>query len=126
MLNWRRHILQGRFSRRGEIEGGVKFILFKFFSAFRRPNPIPILAPPDHKKSQGSSAGDDSEKNADDKGAENIDHILDNMFVQRQPFEPSISSLKEAPSAVGGDDSQDQLNDGMNVSSINMQSLALN
>lgn len=93
------------------------FILFCVF--FRRPNPIPILAPPDHKKSQGSSAGDDSEKNADnDKGAENIDHILDNMFVQRQPFEPSISSLKDAPSAVGGDEkSEDQLNDGMNVSS---------
>lgn len=88
---------------------------------FRRPNPIPILAPPDHKKNQGGSASaDDSDKNADnDKGGENIDHILDNMFTQRrEPYEPSMP-LKEAPvvSAGGDERADDQLNDGMNVSS---------
>lgn len=79
----------------------------------RRPNPIPILAPRDHKKNQA----DDSDKNNDnEKGtssAENIDHILDNMFVQRQPYEPTIS-LKDAPSV--DDKSEDQINEGMNVS----------
>ena len=87
----------------------------------RRPNPIPILAPPDHKKNQSSSAADDSDKNVEnEKGtsAENIDHILDNMFVQRQPYEPAIISLKETPlSSMSNDDkSEDQINDGMHVS----------
>lgn len=91
---------------------------------FRRPNPIPILAPPDHKKNQGSSASaDDSEKNTEnEKGTssvENIDldNILDNMFVQRQPYEPTIS-LKDtqAASTMGDDKSDEQLNEGMTVS----------
>lgn len=85
---------------------------------FRRPNPIPILAPPDHKKVQGSSGGDDSEKNTEnEKGAssaENIDHILDNMFVQRQPFEPSIA-IKDSQNAANDDKVDEQLKEGMNV-----------
>jgi protein CASC3 len=85
----------------------------------RRPNPIPILAPPDHKKNQGNAASaDDSDKNADnEKGtssAENIDHILDNMFVQRQPYEPTIS-LKDPQSSVGNEDKSEEINEGMNV-----------
>jgi hypothetical protein len=86
---------------------------------FRRPNPIPILAPPDHKKNQGGSASaDDSDKNADnDKGGENIDHILDNMFTQRrEPYEPTLSMKETVVSASGDDKTDDQLNDGMNVS----------
>lgn len=90
----------------------------------RRPNPIPILAPRDHKKTQGNTvSADDSDKNADnEKGgssAENIDHILDNMFVQRQPYEPTIlPSLKDSQSAsIANDDkSEEQINEGMNVS----------
>ena len=78
----------------------------------RRPNPIPILAPPDHKKNQ--TANEDSDRIGDgEKGtssAENIDHILDNMFVQRQPYEPTIS-LKEPPP----EDKSDEISDGMNV-----------
>lgn len=89
----------------------------------RRPNPIPILAPRDHKKNQGNTASaDDSDKNADnEKGtssAENIDHILDNMFVQRQPYEPTISLKDPQASSISNDDnrSEDQINEGMNVS----------
>lgn len=87
----------------------------------RRPNPIPILAPPDHKKPPGNPSSEDSGNNADnEKGtssAENIDHILDNMFVQRQPYEPTIS-LKETqtPQAASDEKSDEQLNEGMNVS----------
>lgn len=72
----------------------------------RRPaNPIPILAPPDHKKSQ-----DDDKAEG---GGENIDHILDNMFVQRQPYEPAISLKDPATSSDA-----DQVGDGMNSMSI--------
>lgn len=102
----------------------IRWVEFYIFSSFRRPNPIPILAPPDHKKNanQSSSAlADDSDKNTENdkatSSAENIDHILDNMFTQRQPYEPTIS-LKDsqAASATASDDKSDeQLNDGMNV-----------
>lgn len=83
----------------------------------RRPNPIPILAPRDHKKNQGNPAEEADKSNEVDKATENIDHILDNMFVQRQPFEPTIS-LKDPQSStlLNDDKSEDQLNDGMNVS----------
>jgi hypothetical protein len=85
----------------------------------RRPNPIPILAPPDHKKIQGSTtSNDDGDKNMEsDKGAsaENIDHILDNMFVQRrQTHEPTIS-MKESPALSVNDDKNDLINDGVKV-----------
>lgn len=95
--------------------------VFYFFFITRRPNPIPILAPPDHKKNQGASA-DDSDKNTENEkassSAENIDHILDNMFTQRTPYEPTIS-LKDSQAGsvtVGDEKNDEQLNDGMNVS----------
>lgn len=67
---------------------------------------------------------DDSDKNTEiekaTSSAENIDHILDNMFTQRQPYEPTIS-LKDSQASSqvpASDDNKidDQLNDGMNVS----------
>lgn len=80
------------------------------------------MAPPDHKKNQGASA-DDSDKNTENEkassSAENIDHILDNMFTQRtQRSEPTISMKdSQTGSATAGDDKiEDQLNDSMNVS----------
>lgn len=84
----------------------------------RRPNPIPILAPPDHKSKTSSSNADD-DKNTDDKGgagsAENIDHILDNMFVQRPMT--NIISLKDPTPVIQNDNkNEDQINDGMSVS----------
>lgn len=88
----------------------------------RRPNPIPILAPPDHKKNQSAASADDSDKNADnEKGtssAENIDHILDNMFVQRQPYEPTISLKDPQSSAVNDERPEEQISESMNVSFI--------
>jgi protein CASC3 len=78
----------------------------------RPPNPIPILAPPDHKKSHGD---DDKTEGGETTGE--IDHILDNMFVQRQPYEPTIS-LKDPPAMSTNDGDkvdQDQISDGMNV-----------
>ncbi|XP_055625702.1 ataxin-2 homolog [Toxorhynchites rutilus septentrionalis] len=71
----------------------------------RRPtSAIPILAPPDRKQknnrsgtdSSGNSINESDENNAGSNGganapigsAENIDHILDNMFVQRPPYQP--------------------------------------
>lgn len=80
----------------------------------RPPNPIPILAPPDHKKNQ---YGDDEKTEGGETTGE-IDHILDNMFVQRQPYEPTIP-LKDAPAMSSNDGEkgdQDQISDGMNVS----------
>jgi protein CASC3 len=82
----------------------------------RRPNPIPILAPPDHKSKTSSSNADE---NTDDKGgsgsAENIDHILDNMFVQRPMT--NIISLKDPTPVIQNDNkNEDQINDGMSVS----------
>lgn len=86
----------------------------------RRPNPIPILAPPDHK-SKTSSSNVDDDKNSDDKGgagsAENIDHILDNMFVQRPMT--NIISLKDPTPVIQNDNkNEDQINDGMSVSKL--------
>ena len=85
----------------------------------RRPNPIPILAPPDKNKMK-SSLDESGDKGVDEKGnteAENIDHILDNMFVQRSMT--NVISLKDPISAApGGVDDQidDQVNEGMSVS----------
>lgn len=45
--------------------------------------PIPILAPPDHNKAASKSGNED--KPNDGQTENNIDHILDNMFVQRRP-----------------------------------------
>ncbi|KAG5673072.1 hypothetical protein PVAND_003147 [Polypedilum vanderplanki] len=90
----------------------------------RRPNPIPILAPPDHKAKNSSAVNDDIDKNIDgDKGtssAENIDHILDNMFVQRPMT--NVVSLKDPTTVTtmsSDDKNDDQINDGMNSMSIN-------
>ena len=115
---------KGSFSHKGEfiVSYSLSFVTVYLLS-FRRPNPIPILAPPDHKKNQGSTASaDDSDKNTENEkatsSAENIDHILDNMFTQRQPYEPTIS-LKDSQAAsvtASDDKSDEQLNDGMNVS----------
>ncbi|CRL05052.1 CLUMA_CG018128, isoform A [Clunio marinus] len=91
----------------------------------RRPNPIPILAPRDHKKIQsaGGAGTDDSDKNIESEkgasGAENIDHILDNMFVKRQPYEPTISLKDPQTASVSNDDKpEDQISDGMNTMSM--------
>lgn len=87
----------------------------------RRPNPIPILAPPDHKaKTNATTSGaDDGEKNLEDKAAssaENIDHILDNMFTQR-PMTNVVSLKDSAPTTTLSDDkNDDQINEGMIVS----------
>lgn len=85
----------------------------------RRPNPIPILAPPEKNKMKTSMNVDENEKGADDKGnaeAENIDHILDNMFVQR-PM-PNVISLKDPapPLQSLADDDDDRINESINVS----------
>lgn len=81
----------------------------------RRPNPIPILAPPEKNKTKvsGSSNIEETDKNSEDKGveAENIDHILDNMFVQRPMT--NLISLKDPPSLVMSDE---QINENMSVS----------
>lgn len=84
----------------------------------RRPtNAIPILAPPDHSKKRNSNnnatspthsgTNNDNEYGDEDGGggtkvgtqmehAENIDHILDNMFVQRAPHFPPTTGLAAA------------------------------
>ncbi|KAL7017524.1 hypothetical protein ACKWTF_010408 [Chironomus riparius] len=86
----------------------------------RRPNPIPILAPPDHKSKTSSSNADDDKSNEEKGGtgsAENIDHILDNMFVQRPMT--NIISLKDPTPVIQNDNkNEDQINDGMNSMSI--------
>lgn len=86
----------------------------------RRPtNAIPILAPPERAGGKGRNRNanqqfDDFEDDgktgstvtAPIGSPENIDHILDNMFVQRAPFQPPSSVRKSnspAPSdATGG------------------------
>lgn len=69
-------------------------------------------------KASGSSNTDDGEKNIDDKESvesENIDHILDNMFVQRPMT--NVISLKDPTSALSNEDQFDeQINENMNVS----------
>lgn len=69
--------------------------------------PIPILAPPDHKK-----ASDDGEREGDK--AADIDHILDNMFVQRTPYEPPIS-IKDTRGQMD-DGGMERIDDGLKVS----------
>lgn len=75
----------------------------------RRPtNAIPILAPPDrdgnkNKGSQGDDSGDGDKPSgtgvAPIGSAEDIDHILDNMFVQRAPYQPpSAAPVKKSES----------------------------
>lgn len=63
----------------------------------RRPtNAIPILAPSERFTGKGRNRQNNSQFDEDDKAAlnapigspENIDHILDNMFTQRPPFQP--------------------------------------
>ncbi|XP_055372486.1 GATA zinc finger domain-containing protein 14 isoform X2 [Condylostylus longicornis] len=74
----------------------------------RRPtNAIPILPPSDKNKSSnsqqtnGSSLEKENNSNAPAVGSvENIDHILDNMFVQRQPFQPAIQQSSSQTSIV--------------------------
>lgn len=84
----------------------------------RRPtSAIPILAPPDRKskanRSGADAAGGNGANENDDGGnanatgaapigsAENIDHILDNMFVQRAPYQPPTrKSPSPAPMAT--------------------------
>lgn len=63
----------------------------------RRPtNAIPILAPSERFAGKGRNRQSNNQFDEDDKTAlnppigspENIDHILDNMFTQRAPFQP--------------------------------------
>lgn len=64
----------------------------------RRPtNPIPIL-PPNSDKNAVKKDEDGKTSNIDT--SENIDHILDNMFVQRAPYQP--------PSAIPPSNTQDE------------------
>ncbi|XP_031630349.1 protein CASC3 isoform X2 [Contarinia nasturtii] len=89
----------------------------------RHKNAIPIMAPPErsNKNSHGNrssgsgpnSSNNDSNNNSDqqqgaqsvDNTAENIDHILDNMFVQRP--HPYQSGLAESAATVRKDSSSD-------------------
>jgi protein CASC3 len=84
----------------------------------RRPaNPIPILAPPDRKNRMANRSGGNSDGGGDnDDGgdnrtiadsAENIDNYLENMFMQRQPYQPpaippssSAMTTRKSPSPV--------------------------
>lgn len=89
----------------------------------RRPNPIPILAPPEKNKMKASSSStaEDIEKSTDDKGnaeAENIDHILDNMFVQR-PMTNVISLKDLSATSLTDDKNEDKISENMNVSKNN-------
>ncbi|XP_055854849.1 bromodomain-containing protein DDB_G0280777 isoform X2 [Episyrphus balteatus] len=75
----------------------------------RRPtNAIPIL-PPSEKKRTGETKQEEDSKtnsstasatsaNAPIGSAENIDHILDNMFVQRAPYQPQTRKSASPPS----------------------------
>jgi hypothetical protein len=77
------------------------------------------------KQSGSCAVTEESDKNnVDDKGngeAENIDHILDNMFVQRPMT--NVISLKDPPLASSSDDQKDdhQINESMNVSEKNIK-----
>lgn len=78
----------------------------------RRPtNAIPILPPSEKTKRSQDSKEEDSKisttsggtsivspsANAPIGSAENIDHILDNMFVQRQPYQPQTRKSASPP-----------------------------
>ncbi|KAL5286453.1 CASC3 family protein [Megaselia abdita] len=65
----------------------------------RRPtNPIPILPPTTDKNAVKKD--DDGKSSSTIDTSENIDHILDNMFVQRAPYQP--------PSAIPPSNTQDE------------------
>lgn len=57
----------------------------------RRPrsSAIPIVPPPQVTQENSSPTPDQT---SDNDGVHNIDHILDNMFVQRHPYDPSTSN----------------------------------
>lgn len=76
----------------------------------RRPTAaIPILAPPDRKaknnrtgdpSGNGTAGSNDSEEQTStnaNAAADNIDHILDNMFVQRPPYQPPTTRKSPSP-----------------------------
>lgn len=78
----------------------------------RRPtNAIPILAPPEraggkqhqlnHRKGTDDDGGMDASTVASIGSPENIDHILDNMFVQRAPYQPPTIGKADALKTAG-------------------------
>lgn len=88
----------------------------------RRPTAaIPILAPPDRKTKNnrsdntggtggGSNDAEESQQTGSNNAADNIDHILDNMFVQRPPYQPpsATTTAQKSPSpAPGGNGDKD-------------------
>lgn len=78
----------------------------------RRPtNAIPILAPPERTAAgnNGNNATKRNEYETGDKtqdkqqnvgSAENIDHILDNMFVRRPPLQPAAPMIKSTSPSI--------------------------
>lgn len=74
----------------------------------RRPtNAIPILAPPERagngaKRNEYDTGDKDGQKQQMSSSgvgsAENIDHILDNMFVRRPPLQPTPIMKSASPS----------------------------
>lgn len=113
----------------------------------RRPtNAIPILAPPDHSNKRNNNNNNNNGNNAttsaqgsgncdeyaEDDGngkmatqmenAENIDHILDNMFVQRAPHFPPTTGLaaaaRKSSSPVPIDTEKSNLPGDINATSI--------
>ncbi|SPP80720.1 blast:Protein CASC3 [Drosophila guanche] len=69
----------------------------------RRPtNAIPILPPSEkHKTRSGGLAGPNANQLTKEEGghADNIDHIIDNMFVQRPAFQPPATGEAAAAGA---------------------------
>ncbi|XP_022211932.2 protein CASC3 [Drosophila obscura] len=68
----------------------------------RRPtNAIPILPPSEkHKTRPGGLAGPNANQTKEEGGhADNIDHIIDNMFVQRPAFQPPATGEAAAAGA---------------------------
>ncbi|BFF92464.1 protein CASC3 [Drosophila madeirensis] len=69
----------------------------------RRPtNAIPILPPSEkHKARSGGLAGPNANQLTKEEGghADNIDHIIDNMFVQRPAFQPPATGEAAAAGA---------------------------
>ncbi|KAL1379499.1 hypothetical protein pipiens_014858, partial [Culex pipiens pipiens] len=108
----------------------------------RRPTAaIPILAPPDRKTKNNradsagaagpggaSNDGDESQQQpGNNAAADNIDHILDNMFVQRAPYQPPTavtSAARKSPSPGadkdGGKDGDKEAVDKMGESVKNL------
>lgn len=86
----------------------------------RRPtNAIPILPPEKNSNKQRNAASIAANESSTKEekpslgSAENIDHILDNMFVQRPAFQPPISSVSNIQSVtqVSENDSQQSNNE---------------